>query len=1235
MTPGRPQGRPGVLLFSCFLFLLSDMPAILGKSIGSPSAADPRKPRRAARKGTPGFALVATMTCMVLLMVLATGMMSLSAITVRKTGRDSARLEAEANARMALMFAIAEIQEQLGPDQRVSGDARLAAQGKGTPANPNWVSVWSTTQKDGEPWIRRDGEKGGLGDLRGDRRDPRSERLAVLVSGNERSIIHEDTEELDEKESVVLVGDRSIGSDMEKTDKVRVPLVALNDKDRRRGRYAWWVGDLGTKANIATRDVSSENSSSSNLALMLAQDASWQAFGKKEIPPESRGGLVSDRQVELVDNNLKDRNFHDYTVWSAGLPINVRDGGWKRDLTAYLASDGNVPDYRGGGANLPGLDDNDRMVGSANDRVDGDSWDPGQSSRVSPVAPKYGLLRKWAERAEIASPSGYSAGTETGDTSSSSTPQGELSVGNSKKVVDFRGQTQSKLMPVLAEGSIYYNLSYYNVTDPTGKNPCGLRVHYYPRVVLWNPYNFPLNVPASAILLFVNGSKTVEVTLPEGIKRQYRMNWGGGGASRGSLYFRMNAATLPPGESMVWSPASNRVYNETAFGQNLLSPTVAPSPSRSFYQDSRVLDDKPLFELQNAPANSGLKHNRTSAPPIDWREVVPPTSSGNLQAAMYTQADDYLMSWKPLSASSFNMTTFGDFPMGRFVSCAYQYGDEDEMPVEWTSLDPVPFTLSAATGVVSMVPDRRTRDGFRFRWSQETESNLIGSGNLAGTAHLEDSAIGNWNVRASYSLRNPFDNVTDVAPNFFGIYTRDLFDGEVDWNNMNPRAQDGKFLGDPFEQPIRAPQKRILFDVPRKGAEIASLGAFQHATLSEMIWHPTYVLGNSLADPRVPQDHTEPDRSKPINRDKGGWNQDSIGFSTADGRSNTNGENATTNEDNWAYHARRLMQNAAFENTLIYDLSYEVNHTLWDTHFLSSGTPRQKQAFLGDYMKNPLPNGRMIPNLMGGKIEEDELNDYHRAASRLLVDGAFNVNSTSVEAWESLLLSNLGTKYNDKVAFPRFLEPEGGMWNGADASSTGAWSGQRVFDKDEIRKLAEQIVRQVEERGPFLSMADFVNRRLSLDEYGKKGALQAAIDNAGLNQAFVDKWPLDNSRALPDYDHPDHIRDATSMEQTSKPDTSAWGALGFLTQADLLQFLGPALTVRSDTFKVRAYGESVDKSGKVMARAWCEAVVQRTPGYVDPKDSMMMLPKDLNETNRKFGRRFQQISFRWLKPDEI
>ena len=83
----------------------------------------------------------------------------------------------------------------------------------------------------------------------------------------------------------------------------------------------------------------------------------------------------------------------------------------------------------------------------------------------------------------------------------------------------------------------------------------------------------------------------------------------------------------------------------------------------------------------------------------------------------------------------------------------------------------------------------------------------------------------------------------------------------------------------------------------------------------------------------------------------------------------------------------------------------------------------------------------------------------------------------------------------------------------------------------------------------------------------------------------------------------------------------------------MLQVLGPVLTARSDTFVIRAYGDAVDASGKTTARAWCEAVVQRTPEPLDPDESG--LNPRLPGTTGDFGRRFVITAFRWLSPDEI
>jgi hypothetical protein len=60
-------------------------------------------------------------------------------------------------------------------------------------------------------------------------------------------------------------------------------------------------------------------------------------------------------------------------------------------------------------------------------------------------------------------------------------------------------------------------------------------------------------------------------------------------------------------------------------------------------------------------------------------------------------------------------------------------------------------------------------------------------------------------------------------------------------------------------------------------------------------------------------------------------------------------------------------------------------------------------------------------------------------------------------------------------------------------------------------------------------------------------------------------------------------------------------------------------------------------SSRTEARAWCEAVVQRVPGYVQPAaDNPEIAPAALTSPeNRRFGRAYKVISFRWLAPSDI
>lgn len=78
---------------------------------------------------------------------------------------------------------------------------------------------------------------------------------------------------------------------------------------------------------------------------------------------------------------------------------------------------------------------------------------------------------------------------------------------------------------------------------------------------------------------------------------------------------------------------------------------------------------------------------------------------------------------------------------------------------------------------------------------------------------------------------------------------------------------------------------------------------------------------------------------------------------------------------------------------------------------------------------------------------------------------------------------------------------------------------------------------------------------------------------------------------------------------------------GSPTAAQIYGVLAPQLAVRSDTFRIRAYGEAVNLADatQIEAVAWCEAIVQRMP---DPA------PNGL-------GRRFVIVTFRWLGPGDL
>jgi hypothetical protein len=382
----------------------------------------------------------------------------------------------------------------------------------------------------------------------------------------------------------------------------------------------------------------------------------------------------------------------------------------------------------------------------------------------------------------------------------------------------------------------------------------------------------------------------------------------------------------------------------------------------------------------------------------------------------------------------------------------------------------------------------------------------------------------------------------------------------------------------------------------------------------------------------------------------------------------------------------------SFNNNMCNDDCYMLNQLFFDDWFVSSIAPalRDHQVQVNNTssvvyrnhleLTKPLPNRNYLPSpdasVVNGKTDVTAavssavsaaknrttgMYSFETIASKLQVDGMFNVNSISLDAWKALLRQSrdIGVPYLDRSgrtlldkttlsSYPRSSIAGDRATNSNSQESNPAFpqaaefAGHRVLTDEQIDALAEEIVKEIRKRGPFLSLAEFVNRRL--DANAKDLAIASAIQKA-----------LDNLAELGSSSkNPYRVLQENSVKITSPPPGNThdykfpeaalgWSSFGFpgwIRQADILRPLAPSLSVRDDTFTIRAYGDARDRNNpaKIMARAWCEVVVMRQAEYVDPVDSPEVIPHSSNmksNINRQFGRRYQIVSFRWLNDNEI
>jgi hypothetical protein len=298
------------------------------------------------RGAQPGFALIATISVMVLLVMIALAMLTLSTIELRASRNGQAMAEAQANARLALMHAIGELQKEMGPDMRVSAKAAMFDQNANTEAieginQPNWLASYESWGS----WLNAPYQNPATGETLSiqDTYTPKREKMfrRWLLSLPEG--MGEDVDApislsgWDDSNSVVLVGEGSLG-DAAQTNPEQITRAYLNSIGDN-GRNAWWIGPENQKAriNLAQKDRA------------LSADAWETAQGDtSEVGVGSLPGFDDlDSDASLSDKlatrlslrpagitaDIVEKHFFDLTASSRGVLASVRTGHLKKDLS--------------------------------------------------------------------------------------------------------------------------------------------------------------------------------------------------------------------------------------------------------------------------------------------------------------------------------------------------------------------------------------------------------------------------------------------------------------------------------------------------------------------------------------------------------------------------------------------------------------------------------------------------------------------------------------------------------------------------------------------------------------------------------------------------------------------------------------------------------------------------------------------------------------------------------------
>lgn len=1221
---------------------------------------------------------------MTLLVLIALSMLSLSTITLRNASGAAADAEAKANARLALMIALGELQKEMGPDMRISAESAILDTDESTPAIEGVAqSRWLSSYDSWGTWLNakytRPGETSSMDiqDTYTKGRDKMFRRwLLSLPEGSETDInLPRTLTGLDTDRLVELVAEGSLGPKAG-TAPDQVTSAYLVDVGEN-GRHAWWIGPENHRAKVTLGNQSRSLSVSE-----------WET-SQGDTPEVDVGGLEgfdfinsasweTERLITLstlspagADNDDVRRHFFDLTSHSQGVISSVRSGHLKKDLSLlFEQTNSNLPDrYRYNSADIrePSIRPMSDDLLARNPKISKRHFASWTNMRHF-----YRMYRQDSD--PVKRGTGESGSLEWDGTQPYATGQVPLLYRDHGKSGQWLGDDSYHRLPVMTKLTFIYSLMTERV-NPASTTDLRYRLYlvYTPVLTYWNPYNVELRIPDNTMGCL---SSTYQV-LP--------MHW--------QLYLGNNAQGTQPsglftgnahsflrsanGGDIIFKPGEIKLFSHETIkpqsdGQRDPLDLVEGFDPMAYGGDRRELS------VRNQTENPGLlvtfghsiwggnvNYGNTPGSLCHTPFWLPVDQHHNrLYAYNWNYPVMYQNDWFNLDQQYTPMSN-DPAPSGGVATrpeniLRWVFADSDPVPVAYAQL-----VLKGISEFdyesISWDRDWRIRNWiqsppFYFGYNMHISEN----DDIAHTQRLDNAfamnfgpmtqaempkVVGHVGVRAFLgSGTNPYEQVTAVPA--LELPTAPVaglagFSGM----RMNPGWSDPRVLNPELS-------------IEHKGGSNTSRGSFYYA-LAKTIAYQSGVtgpgIGNSFLHPMIPRDDIYQYFNNSVSSDPA--------------------------------HRNYPHDNVSFNDSKMYcdywDHVFLLNDALWDDYFVSSladqTRPGASRALsLSANLDRLIKDGEIANNRFyhynTGDDESDiksELEDqegYLKAARHLMVDGSFNVNSTSVDAWYALFMGIRERKliYRDANGSLNEIEIPSGkqialskfnvaitnkeMFDTATGVSLpdgrDAWSGVRFLDDGQLLKLAQECVKQVKLRGPFLNYSEFINRRLSNDGLGLMGALQSAIDFDDANpQPGSINYLFKNGSALmiSESDLGNHSFKSPEAVEGSR----LAGIPGYVTQSDILKPLGNTLAVRDDTFRIRAYGESLDTNGNVIAKAWCEAIIQRVPEYADSSNEDHIAARTLDtqgnfvdnaalsEINGRYGRRFKIKSFRWLSKDEI